>query len=69
MLAEVLGEPLPSSFGEDQPLASMGLTSLLAVLGREADTAGNPHRAQISQFELFEFMIILLGLDKQWSIE
>ena len=29
---------------------------------------GNPHRAQISQFELFE-LILLLQLDKQFSVE
>ena len=32
------------------------------------DTVGNPHRARISQFELFE-LILLLKLDKQLSIE
>ena len=31
-------------------------------LGREDDTVGNPHRAQISQFEIFE-LIRLLKLD------
>ena len=37
-------------------------------LGREDDTVGNPHRANIYQFELFE-LILLLKLDKQFSIE
>ena len=31
--------------------------------GRGDDTVGNPHRAQISQFELFE-LVLLLELDK-----
>ena len=31
--------------------------------GRGDDTVGNPHRAQISRFELFE-LILLLKLDK-----
>ena len=39
-----------------------------ARIGRGDDTVGNPHRAQISQLELFEF-ILLLKLDKQFSIE
>ena len=37
-------------------------------LGREDDTVGNPHRAQISQFELFE-LILLLKSDKQFPVE
>ena len=32
------------------------------------DTVGNPHRAQICQFEFFEF-ILLLKLDKRLSVE
>ena len=36
--------------------------------GRGDDTVGNPHRAQISQFQLFEFSL-LLKLDKRFSIE
>ena len=36
--------------------------------GRGDDTIGNPHRAQISQFELFE-LILLLKLDKQLPVE
>ena len=41
---------------------------IVASLGRPDDTVGNPHRAQISQFELFE-LILLLQLDKRFSIE
>ena len=37
-------------------------------LGRGDDTVGNPHRAQASQFELFE-PILLLKLDKQSPVE
>ena len=37
-------------------------------IGRGDDTVGNRHRAQISQFELFE-MILLLKLDKQLPVE
>ena len=33
------------------------------LVGRGDDTVGNPHRAQISQFELFE-LILLLKFDK-----
>ena len=36
--------------------------------GRGDDTAGCPHRAKISQFELFE-LILLLILDKQFPFE
>ena len=38
------------------------------AFGRGDDTVGNPHRAQICQFELFEF-ILLLKVDNQFSIE
>ena len=37
-------------------------------LGRGDDTLGNPHRAQISQLEHFE-LILLLKVNKQFSIE
>ena len=40
----------------------------VAVLGRGDDTVGNPHRAQNSQFELFE-LILLWKLDKQLPVE
>ena len=36
--------------------------------GRWDDTVGNPHRAQISQFELSE-LVLLLKLDKQLPVE
>ena len=36
-------------------------------IGRGDDTTGNPHRAQVSEFELFE-LIMLLTLDKQFSL-
>ena len=36
--------------------------------GRGDDTVGKPHRAQIVQFELFEF-ILLLELDEQFPVE
>ena len=49
--------------GPESPLASGGIT-----FGRGDDTVGNPHRAQISQFELFE-LILLLKLDKQFPVE
>ena len=35
---------------------------------RGGDTLGNPHRDQISRFELFE-LILLLRLDKQFPVE
>ena len=39
-----------------------------ASLGRGDDTVGNPHRARISQFELFE-LILLLKLDERFPVE
>ena len=36
--------------------------------GRGDDTVGNPHRAQVSQFELFE-LIVLLKLDEHFLVE
>ena len=38
------------------------------ALGRGDDTVGNPHRAQIVQFELFE-LILLLKSDKRLPVE
>ena len=37
-------------------------------LGRGDDTVGNPHRAQISQFGLFE-LVLSSKLDKQFPVE
>ena len=37
-------------------------------LGRGDDAVGNPHRARISQFELFE-LILLLKLDNRLPVE
>ena len=36
--------------------------------GRGDDTVGKPHRAQISQFELFE-LVLLLKLNKRFPVE
>ena len=41
---------------------------IVASLGRGDATVWNPHRAQIVQFELFEF-ILLSELDKQFPVE
>ena len=38
------------------------------AIGRGDDAVGNPQRAQISQFELFE-LILLLKLGKQFPVE
>ena len=38
------------------------------MLGRGDDTVGNPHRAQVSRFELFE-LILLVKIDKQFPVE
>ena len=38
------------------------------TFGRGDDTVGNPRRAQIRQFELFQ-LILLLKLDKQFPVE
>ena len=42
--------------------------SCISTLGRGVDTVGNPHRAQISLFDLFE-LVLLLKVDKQSSTE
>ena len=44
------------------------LPPCLPDLGRGDDTVGNPHRGQISQFELFEFLLFLT-LDKRFPVE
>ena len=38
------------------------------MFGRGDDTVGNPHRAQPSQFELFE-LVLLMKLDKLFPVE
>ena len=38
------------------------------AFGRGDDTVGNPHRGQISQFELFE-LVLFLKLDKRFPVE
>ena len=38
------------------------------ILGRGDDTVGSPHRAQISQCEFFE-LVLLLKLDKRFPVE
>ena len=43
--------------------------ALSPLLGRGDDTVGNPHRIQIYQFELFELVLLLLKLDKQFPVE
>ena len=60
-------------FGREPPPACLEpeawiLESRCALIGRGDDTVGNPHRAQMSQFELFE-LILLLKLDKQFPVE
>ena len=52
----------------DQTASKVRAAPALPRLGRGDETVGNPHRAQISQFELFE-LILLLKLDKQFPIE
>ena len=41
----------------------------LGGAGRGDDTVGNPHRAQTSQFELFELILLFLKLDKRFPVE
>ena len=53
---------------ESNPPKPTMLVGRLAVFGREDDTVGNPHRAQIYRFELFE-LILLLKLDKHFPVE
>ena len=63
-------EPKLSGFAPSKSASSLRRAMILTpgCLGRGDDTLGNPHRAQISQFELFE-LVLLLKLDKQFSIE
>ena len=48
--------------------SSIKFLYLYTNVGRGDDTVGNPRRAQICQFELFE-LILLLKLDKQFPVE
>ena len=49
---------------------ALGLEAALAARHSERgdDTVGNPHRARISQFELFELALVL-KLDKRFPVE
>ena len=53
---------LPAIFGDDAPpfqaTPSMRHQPSGLALGRGADTGGNPRRARISQFELFELVLL-----------
>ena len=64
------GHADPPSQG--QPPASgspqSGIRALPHIFGRGDDTVGNPRRAQIAQFELFE-LVLLLKLDQQFPVE
>ena len=51
----------------DLGFGALGILRILTS-GRGDDTVGNPHRAQISQFELFE-LILSLKLDKRLPVE
>ena len=57
---------------DDEPAGGLGSLPSLRPgppnFGRGDDTVGNPHRAQIYQFELFE-LILALKLGKQFSVE
>ena len=50
------------------PSQTSTLAQSQAMLRKGDDTVGNPRRAQISRFEFVE-LILLLSLDKQFSIE
>ena len=54
--------------GQRIELESSSQRSAQQSLGREDDTDGNPHRARIVRFELFE-LVLLLKLDKQFPVE
>ena len=51
-----------------RPTQSNDAVWVSATFGRGGDTVGNPRRGQISQFELFE-LILLLNLDKHFPVE
>ena len=59
---------LKSQTYERQESAQYCYSAGCVCFGRGDDTAGNPHRAQISQFELFE-RVLLSKLDKQFPLE
>ena len=58
------GRPSP----ERKRRPSRSLARARTNVGRGGDTIGSPHRAQISQFELFE-LILLLKFDKWFPVE
>ena len=51
-----------------QSMADADLLKLPVFVGKRDFAVGNPHRASISQFELFE-LILLLKSDKRLSVE
>ena len=64
---ETIPEPRPSESGS-VPESAKSRGAPGSGIGRGDDTVGNPHRAQISQFELFE-LVLLLKLDKRFPVE
>ena len=57
-----------ASRGHRAACIGIGAHSLHRLVRRGDDTVRNPHRAQISQFELFE-LFLLLKSDKRFSVE
>ena len=55
-------------WGEWKSDQEQGLERFTILFGRGNDAVGNPHRAQISQFEPFE-LILLLKFNKQFPVE
>ena len=55
-------------FVRNQGATGLAVGAHIVVIGRGDDKVGNPHRAQISQFELFE-LILLLKLDENFPGE
>ena len=59
---------VPSCYSSKSGNGSNVSNKQIPRLGRGDDRVGNPHRAQVSQFELFE-LILLLKLDRQLPVE
>ena len=64
----IVCQGVPFSQSGKIPYFCSGPISVDPICSQPNDMAGNPHRAQISQFELFE-LIFLLKLDKQLPAE
>ena len=68
MRNNILGTLMPGYVAQTPVQAWLKCLTACSVFRRGDDAVGNPHRAQVVQFELFE-LVLLLKLEKQFPVE